>query len=53
MFRCDCGEGVFNTVAQIGHDCSELSCSKRFPSNLRRCNHGWFKKADVLPGRVW
>jgi len=40
MFRCDCGEGVFNTVAQIGHDCSELSCSKRFPSNLRRCNHG-------------
>jgi len=28
------GKALINTLAQLGNDCTELSCSKQFPSNL-------------------
>jgi len=40
-------KAVIGTVAQIGNGCTELSCSKRFPSNLRRCDHGWLLKRQM------
>jgi len=47
MFGYDCGEGFINTVAQLDHGFSELSCSKRFQSNLKRCNHCWSLKKQM------
>jgi len=40
-------KAFISTVAQLGSGYTELSYSKQFPSNLRRCNHCWPLKRQM------